>query len=163
MTNEKNNKRDRTRRWDFWTFIQNKLRSKKDTIYKEHRFKMLMWCKQNMKPMFVILLYIVIHIQIPLPHLKYRLCLLSFLSPLAMEWVGPSTRTYAGLIIAFFGPVGELYLELIAYLTREWFWIVIGVAVPFVLVFILYWYGSWIIHLVEGWSIIAIFRLYLSS
>lgn len=57
---------------------------------------------------------------------------------LAMEWVGPSTRTYAGLIIAFFGPTGELYLELIAYFTRDWFWIVIGVAVPFVLVFILY-------------------------
>lgn len=107
---------------------------------------------------------LVIHIQIILPHLKYRLCLLSFLSSLAMEWVGPSTRTYAGLIIAFFGPVGELYLELIAYLTREWFWIVIGVAVPFVLVFILYWYGSWIIHhLVKDWSFIAIFRLYLSS
>lgn len=107
---------------------------------------------------------LVIHIQITLPHLKYRLCLLSFLSSLAMEWVGPSTRTYAGLIIAFFGPVGELYLELIAYLTRDWFWIVIGVAVPFVLVFILYWYGSWIIHhLVKDWSFIAIFRLYLSS
>lgn len=84
MTNEKNDKRERTsRRWDFWTFIQNKLRSKKDTIYKEHRFKMLMWCKQNMKPMFVILLYIVIHIQIILPHLKYRLCL--FIIPIFLS------------------------------------------------------------------------------
>lgn len=36
-----------------------------------------------MKPMFVILLYIVIHIQITLPHLKYRLCL--FIIPIFLS------------------------------------------------------------------------------
>ena len=56
-----------------------------------------------------------------------------------MEWVGPSRRTLAGLIIAFFGPVGELYVLLISYFARDWFWTLLGVALPFAIIFLLYW------------------------
>lgn len=58
-----------------------------------------------------------------------------------MEWVGPSQRTNAGLVLGFTSPLGGLYLELIAYFTRDWFWTVIGSAVPFAPLFVLYWYG----------------------
>ena len=57
----------------------------------------------------------------------------------AMEWVGPSRRTYAGIIMTFFGPVGYLYALLISYFARDWFWILLGVSLPFAILFLLYW------------------------
>ncbi|XP_078339711.1 organic cation transporter protein-like isoform X3 [Crassostrea virginica] len=57
---------------------------------------------------------------------------------LAMEWVGPSRRTYAGIIMTFFGPVGDLYALLISYFARDWFWILLGVSLPFAILFLLY-------------------------
>ncbi|XP_061177443.1 organic cation transporter protein-like [Saccostrea echinata] len=59
---------------------------------------------------------------------------------IGMEWVGPSTRTYAGLIIAFFGPVGELYFILVSYFARDWFWIIISVAIPFGIDALIWWF-----------------------
>ena len=57
-----------------------------------------------------------------------------------MEWVGPSKRSLAGLVITCFGPFGTLYLGLIAYLLRDWIYIEIAVAVPVVLTLLLWWY-----------------------
>jgi hypothetical protein len=57
-----------------------------------------------------------------------------------VEWVGPSTRKYASLIIAFFGPVGELYFLFVSYFARDWFWIIIAMAVPFAIDALLWWY-----------------------
>ena len=57
-----------------------------------------------------------------------------------MEWVGPSKRSLAGLVITCFGPFGTLYLGLMAYLLRDWIYIEIAVAVPVVLTLLLWWY-----------------------
>ncbi|XP_061177531.1 organic cation transporter protein-like [Saccostrea echinata] len=59
---------------------------------------------------------------------------------IGIEWVGPSMRTYASLIIAFFGPVGELYLILISYFARDWFWIFIGISLPFGIDALIWWF-----------------------
>ncbi|KAK3097593.1 hypothetical protein FSP39_011253, partial [Pinctada imbricata] len=49
---------------------------------------------------------------------------------IGMEWVGPSKRTYVGLVIALIAPVGEFYLTLASYLTRQWKYTEIIIAVP---------------------------------
>ncbi|XP_056017071.1 organic cation transporter protein-like [Ostrea edulis] len=59
---------------------------------------------------------------------------------LGVEWVGPSTRKYASLVIAFFGPVGELYFLFVSYFARDWFWIIIAMAIPFAFNAILWWF-----------------------
>ncbi|KAK3098634.1 hypothetical protein FSP39_021403 [Pinctada imbricata] len=57
-----------------------------------------------------------------------------------MEWVGPSKRSWAGLVIACFGPFGEMYLVLMSFLLRDWRYIIIAMATPVALTFILWWF-----------------------
>ncbi|XP_061177670.1 organic cation transporter protein-like [Saccostrea echinata] len=59
---------------------------------------------------------------------------------LGMEWVGFSKRIFAGCVVPLIGPLGEMYLILISYLTRTWHWMAIFSAIPFGLYIILWWF-----------------------
>ncbi|CAG2257563.1 OCTN [Mytilus edulis] len=58
---------------------------------------------------------------------------------IGMEWVGPSRRTFVGLVIALIGPVGSLFYILISYYVRQWNWIIIALTLPIGLFLALWW------------------------
>ncbi|XP_076081367.1 organic cation transporter protein-like [Mytilus galloprovincialis] len=59
---------------------------------------------------------------------------------IGMEWVGPSRRTFVGLVIALIGPVGSLFYILISYYVRQWNWIIIALTLPIGLFLALWWF-----------------------
>ncbi|XP_071995934.1 solute carrier family 22 member 7 [Engystomops pustulosus] len=52
---------------------------------------------------------------------------------LSLEWVEMQHRTVAGVITSVFWSVGSALLALIAYLVRDWHWLVVAITVPCVL------------------------------
>ncbi|XP_046374361.2 organic cation transporter protein-like [Haliotis rufescens] len=64
-----------------------------------------------------------------------------FISPFVyvMELVGPSKRTYAGVIIEFFWCFGLLLVGCLAYFIRDWHHLQLTITIPVVVLFGLYW------------------------
>ncbi|XP_067006278.2 carcinine transporter [Anabrus simplex] len=58
---------------------------------------------------------------------------------LALELMGPSYRTFAGMVICMFFALGMSLLALLGYLLRDWFTLSLATSVPFVLLFSYYW------------------------
>ncbi|XP_076081369.1 organic cation transporter protein-like [Mytilus galloprovincialis] len=59
---------------------------------------------------------------------------------LAMKWVGPSKRTFAGLMMGFLGTVGTLIFILVSYYVRRWNLIIIAFAAPVGVFLALCWF-----------------------
>jgi len=58
---------------------------------------------------------------------------------LSVEMMGPSMRTYAGIIIEFFFAGGSMLLALMAYYLRDWVWLQLAASVP-MCIFLLYFF-----------------------
>uniref|UniRef100_A0A8D0G648 Solute carrier family 22 member 7 n=1 Tax=Sphenodon punctatus TaxID=8508 RepID=A0A8D0G648_SPHPU len=59
------------------------------------------------------------------------LCGLSLIIvPLGMEWVDIQHRTMAGILTSIFWSIGNMFLALIAYLVRDWHWLLFTVTMP---------------------------------
>ncbi|XP_009864151.1 PREDICTED: solute carrier family 22 member 7-like, partial [Apaloderma vittatum] len=50
--------------------------------------------------------------------------------PLGMEWVDIQHRTFSGILTSIFWSVGNMLLAMVAYLVREWHWLLVAVTGP---------------------------------
>uniref|UniRef100_A0A8C0B5M1 Solute carrier family 22 member 7 n=1 Tax=Buteo japonicus TaxID=224669 RepID=A0A8C0B5M1_9AVES len=50
--------------------------------------------------------------------------------PLGMEWVDVEHRTFSGILTSMFWSIGNMLLAAIAYLVREWRWLLVAVTGP---------------------------------
>ncbi|XP_063404776.1 organic cation transporter protein-like [Mytilus trossulus] len=58
---------------------------------------------------------------------------------MSLEYVGPSKRVLTGIPIHIFFSFGIMYIALMGYLLRNWFYVQLAVSAPFA-VFLLYWW-----------------------
>ncbi|KAL8185253.1 UNVERIFIED_CONTAM: hypothetical protein K2H54_043884 [Gekko kuhli] len=69
------------------------------------------------------------------------ICGLSLIvAPLGMEWVDTQHRSYSGIMTSFFWSFGNMLLALIAYLVRDWHWLLLVATLPCVLGIISMWW-----------------------
>uniref|UniRef100_A0A8C0B580 Solute carrier family 22 member 7 n=1 Tax=Buteo japonicus TaxID=224669 RepID=A0A8C0B580_9AVES len=62
--------------------------------------------------------------------------------PLAgMEWVDVEHRTFSGILTSMFWSIGNMLLAAIAYLVREWRWLLVAVTGPCLLSIVCLWFG----------------------
>ncbi|KAJ7402625.1 hypothetical protein BTVI_84563 [Pitangus sulphuratus] len=61
--------------------------------------------------------------------------------PLAMEWVDIEHRTFTGILSSIFWSVGNMLLAMVAYLVREWHWLLVAVTGPCLLSIVCLWFG----------------------
>ncbi|XP_039180425.1 tau-tubulin kinase 1 isoform X6 [Crotalus tigris] len=62
--------------------------------------------------------------------------------PLGMEWVDIEHRTMSGVITSLFWSFGNMFLALIAYLVRDWHWLLLTTSLPFIVGIISMWWLS---------------------
>ncbi|NWS99673.1 S22A7 protein, partial [Mionectes macconnelli] len=60
--------------------------------------------------------------------------------PLAMEWVDIQHRTFTGILSSIFWSVGNMLLAMVAYLVREWHWLLVAVTGPCLLSIVCLWW-----------------------
>ncbi|XP_066467925.1 solute carrier family 22 member 7-like [Tiliqua scincoides] len=60
--------------------------------------------------------------------------------PLAMEWVDIEHRTMSGILTSIFWSLGNMLLALVAYLVRDWRWLLFAVTLPCVVGIISMWW-----------------------
>nr|XP_056709625.1 solute carrier family 22 member 7-like [Euleptes europaea] len=71
------------------------------------------------------------------------ICGLSLIvAPLGMEWVDIQHRSWSGIMTSLFWSFGNMFLALIAYLVRDWRWLLLAVTLPCVLGIISMWWLS---------------------
>ncbi|XP_015267344.1 PREDICTED: solute carrier family 22 member 7-like [Gekko japonicus] len=69
------------------------------------------------------------------------ICGLSLIvAPLGMEWVDTQHRSYSGIMTSFFWSFGNMFLALIAYLVRDWHWLLLVATLPWLLGIISMWW-----------------------
>jgi len=56
-----------------------------------------------------------------------------------MEWVDIQHRTFSGILISMFWSVGNMLLAMVAYLVREWHWLLVAVTGPCLLSIVCLW------------------------
>jgi len=59
-----------------------------------------------------------------------------------IELVGPSKRHWAGNVMAIFLVTGELYLVLVVYLLRDWFYFTLVISAPALFFLPYVWYTT---------------------
>ncbi|ESO84074.1 hypothetical protein LOTGIDRAFT_108247 [Lottia gigantea] len=66
----------------------------------------------------------------------------SFMSAfvLGVEMVGPSKRTFAGIVIEMFWCIGLFILSMVAFLVRDWSTLQLSLSVPSTLLLIMFWF-----------------------
>lgn len=57
----------------------------------------------------------------------------------AMEWVDVEHRTMSGILTSIFWSLGNMLLALVAYLVRDWRWLLFAVTLPCVVGIISMW------------------------
>ncbi|NXP73657.1 S22A7 protein, partial [Ramphastos sulfuratus] len=57
-----------------------------------------------------------------------------------MEWVDIQHRTFTGILISIFWSVGNMLLAMVAYLVREWHWLLVAVTGPCLLSIVCLWW-----------------------
>ncbi|NWR77625.1 S22A7 protein, partial [Centropus unirufus] len=60
--------------------------------------------------------------------------------PLGMEWVDIQHRTFSGILTSIFWSVGNMLLAMVAYLVREWHWLLVAVTGPCLLSIVCLWW-----------------------
>ncbi|XP_071661897.1 solute carrier family 22 member 7 isoform X3 [Patagioenas fasciata] len=60
--------------------------------------------------------------------------------PLGMEWVDTQHRTFSGILTSTFWSIGNMLLAMVAYLVREWHWLLVAVTGPCLLSFVCLWW-----------------------
>ncbi|NXK11960.1 S22A7 protein, partial [Herpetotheres cachinnans] len=60
--------------------------------------------------------------------------------PLGMEWVDIQHRTLSGVLTSIFWSLGSMLLALVAYLVREWHWLLVAVTGPCLLSIVSLWW-----------------------
>uniref|UniRef100_A0A8C0B5D2 Solute carrier family 22 member 7 n=1 Tax=Buteo japonicus TaxID=224669 RepID=A0A8C0B5D2_9AVES len=60
--------------------------------------------------------------------------------PLGMEWVDVEHRTFSGILTSMFWSIGNMLLAAIAYLVREWRWLLVAVTGPCLLSIVCLWW-----------------------
>ncbi|XP_013809799.1 solute carrier family 22 member 7 [Apteryx mantelli] len=60
--------------------------------------------------------------------------------PLGMEWVDVQHRTISGILTSIFWSIGNMLLAMIAYLVRDWRWLLVAVTGPCLLSIICLWW-----------------------
>uniref|UniRef100_A0A663FBX6 Solute carrier family 22 member 7 n=1 Tax=Aquila chrysaetos chrysaetos TaxID=223781 RepID=A0A663FBX6_AQUCH len=60
--------------------------------------------------------------------------------PLGMEWVDVEHRTFSGILTSMFWSVGNMLLAAVAYLVREWRWLLVAVTGPCLLSIVCLWW-----------------------
>lgn len=69
--------------------------------------------------------------------------------PLAgMEWVDIQHRTFSGILTSIFWSIGNMLLAMVAYLVREWHWLLVAVTGPCLLSIVCLW---WVQRPAAGW------------
>ncbi|GAB0187590.1 solute carrier family 22 member 7 [Grus japonensis] len=61
--------------------------------------------------------------------------------PLGMEWVDIQHRTFSGILSSIFWSIGNMLLAMVAYLVREWHWLLVAVTGPCLLSAACLWFG----------------------
>ncbi|KAM6084841.1 solute carrier family 22 member 7 isoform 2-T2 [Theristicus caerulescens] len=60
--------------------------------------------------------------------------------PLGMEWVDVQHRTFSGILTSIFWSIGNMLLAMVAYLVREWHWLLVAVTGPCLLSIVCLWW-----------------------
>ncbi|NXN56727.1 S22A7 protein, partial [Rynchops niger] len=60
--------------------------------------------------------------------------------PLGMEWVDIQHRTVTGILTSIFWSIGNMLLAMVAYLVREWHWLLVAVTGPCLLSIVCLWW-----------------------
>ncbi|NXU49225.1 S22A7 protein, partial [Turnix velox] len=60
--------------------------------------------------------------------------------PLGMEWVDIQHRTFTGILSSIFWSIGNMLLAMVAYLVREWHWLLVAVTGPCLLSIVCLWW-----------------------
>uniref|UniRef100_A0A8C6YZJ4 Solute carrier family 22 member 7 n=1 Tax=Nothoprocta perdicaria TaxID=30464 RepID=A0A8C6YZJ4_NOTPE len=60
--------------------------------------------------------------------------------PLGMEWVDVQHRTLSGILTSIFWSVGNMLLAMVAYLVRDWRWLLVAVTGPCLLSIVCLWW-----------------------
>ncbi|NWT38640.1 S22A7 protein, partial [Chroicocephalus maculipennis] len=60
--------------------------------------------------------------------------------PLGMEWVDIQHRTLTGILTSIFWSIGNMLLAMVAYLVREWHWLLVAVTGPCLLSIVCLWW-----------------------
>ncbi|XP_009920948.1 solute carrier family 22 member 7 [Haliaeetus albicilla] len=60
--------------------------------------------------------------------------------PLGMEWVDVEHRTLSGILTSMFWSIGNMLLAAVAYLVREWRWLLVAVTGPCLLSIVCLWW-----------------------
>ncbi|KFQ05008.1 Solute carrier family 22 member 7, partial [Leptosomus discolor] len=60
--------------------------------------------------------------------------------PLGMEWVDIQHRTFSGILSSIFWSIGNMLLAMVAYLVREWHWLLVAVTGPCLLSIVCLWW-----------------------
>nr|XP_009500806.1 PREDICTED: solute carrier family 22 member 7 [Phalacrocorax carbo] len=60
--------------------------------------------------------------------------------PLGMEWVDVQHRTFSGILTSIFWSIGNMLLAMVAYLVREWHWLLVAVTGPCLLSIVGLWW-----------------------
>ncbi|XP_051470307.1 solute carrier family 22 member 7 [Apus apus] len=60
--------------------------------------------------------------------------------PLGMEWVDIEHRTFSGILSSIFWSIGNMLLATVAYLVREWHWLLVAVTGPCLLSILCLWW-----------------------
>ncbi|XP_068025854.1 solute carrier family 22 member 7 [Melanerpes formicivorus] len=60
--------------------------------------------------------------------------------PLGMEWVDIEHRTFIGILISVFWSVGNMLLAMVAFLVRQWHWLLVAVTGPCLLSIVCLWW-----------------------
>ncbi|NXI94113.1 S22A7 protein, partial [Psophia crepitans] len=60
--------------------------------------------------------------------------------PLGMEWVDIQHRTFSGTLTSIFWSIGNMLLAIVAYLVREWHWLLVAVTGPCLLSAVCLWW-----------------------
>ncbi|KFV56383.1 Solute carrier family 22 member 7, partial [Gavia stellata] len=60
--------------------------------------------------------------------------------PLGMEWVDIQHRTFSGILTSIFWSIGNMLLAMVAYLVREWHWLLVAVTGPCLLSVVCLWW-----------------------
>ncbi|NWI14832.1 S22A7 protein, partial [Crypturellus soui] len=60
--------------------------------------------------------------------------------PLGMEWVDVQHRTLSGILTGIFWSIGNMLLALVAYLVRDWRWLLVAVTGPCLLSIVCLWW-----------------------
>uniref|UniRef100_A0A8C0F3J3 Solute carrier family 22 member 7 n=1 Tax=Bubo bubo TaxID=30461 RepID=A0A8C0F3J3_BUBBB len=60
--------------------------------------------------------------------------------PFGMEWVDIKHRTFSGILTSIFWSIGNMLLAMVAYLVREWHWLLVAVTGPCLLSIVCLWW-----------------------